>query len=408
MRASVFFLRDPLGYLVALRERWGELVRTTAGPLVFHTFYDPRWVRAVLVDQAGLGSKRGVLDELEPVLGTGLLRSEGELWRRRRQALQPGFSRAAVDALAPTMQAEIDAWLRSWAPPTAGEVDATRGCLHLALAVVARTLFGRSLGSRTEQVSRAVEQVADLSFRRGKALIAPPLWMPTPRTRRYRASIQTLRATVRELVPSLAELPDVLRPLADDRGGDGLEAARDEAMNLFLAGHETTASTLAWALDHLARAPDWQDAVRAEAGCRDTPMADALVSEVLRLHPPAWMLVRRAEQACTVGGYRIPRRSFLVVPVFALHRHPDHWKEPSRFDPARFQRGEGVDPGIFLPFGAGSRRCIGEAFARLELRLALGAVTSRHRLEPIGPAPGHRVLTTLRSEPAVRLRLLAR
>jgi cytochrome P450 len=298
-------------------------------------------------------------------------------------------------------------------------VDASKACLGLALAIVARTLFGADLGTRTEEISTAVEEVSRRALQRAQAWIPTPLAWPTPGNRAYRRAIQTLDACVRALLRAEPN-SDVFARLSatvDPRSGRTLDERdlRDEGMSLFLAGHETTASTLAWTLDHLARAPELQARLRAEArerlgdgaqraeGLADLPLLDAVVSEVLRLHPPAWLLMRRALAADELAGFEIPARSFLSVPVYTIHRLASLWPDPERFRPERFLDGAPPHPCAFLPFGAGPRRCLGEAFARAETRVVLTRLLERFELRPVGAPPEPAPFLTLRPASAVRL-----
>lgn len=414
LRAVRHFLRDPLDYLVDLR-RYGEVVRTAAGPLVFHTFYDPRGLRHVFVDHPQRYSKRGVIDDLRPVLGEGLLSAEGAAWRERRAALAPGLSTQALAGLVPAMDAVAVAQLASWKRDDV--IDASAAMGRLALGVVGETLFGVRLEREAERISTAVEQVARLALQRSQSLFKLPSGWPTPANRAYRAAIGVLRQLVDGILREAGTKAPFMQRLHAAAAGDA-DALRHEVMTFLLAGHETTATTLAWSLALLSRDADLQD--RAREACRGVPrggaltaqaidglpLIDAIVSETLRLYPPGWMLMRRAEQSDTILGYEVPRGSFITAPVHALHRHPDLWERPERFEPERFLGGRALpDPLAYLPFGAGPRRCVGEVFVRLETRVLLVRLLSSFRLLPVGELPAPRPLMTLRPREPVRVRL---
>lgn len=416
----IAFRRDPLAYFLGL-SRYGPIVRTSAGPYVFHTLFDPAAVRDVLVDRADRFPKRGVLDVFVPVLGNGLLISEGEVWSSRRAAVQPAFTRRAVEALAPTMQAETRALVSRWKDGQV--VDASAAMTELALKIVCRTLFGVELGSAVDRVSRAVEDVSRCAYVRTNSFLRLPLAWPSPANLAFRRATRLLDETVRDLLRGGALEADVFQRLSRVRdpvtGAPlGENDMRDEAMSLFLAGHETTASTLAWALDRLGRDETLQRRLRDECRSVASPddagertaverrtLLDATVSEVLRLYPPAWLIVRRAIEADRIGGFDVPARSYVSIPVHALHRHPAWWDDPERFLPDRFLHGGPRHPLAWLPFGAGPRRCLGEAFARLEASIALGTILSTFRFEAIDPPPEPLPLSTLRPARPVRLRL---
>lgn len=426
LRGTIAFVRDPLAYFLALQEDWGGIVRGRVGPFVFHTLFDPDLVREALVNHHECYTKRGIIDELIPLLGDGLLVSEGARWRGRRDGIAPLFARRSMADLLPALEREAEALVSRWRTErSAGrEVDASAEGMHFAIAVIGRVLFGLDLGDRAGEISEAVETVADLALRRSSALLKLPLGAPTPVNRAYRGAIERLDAIVLEalrddsgsgdrLLPRLRELIDpVTGAVLTERD------LRDEAMSLLLAGHETTANTLAWALDHMGRDHALQDRLRDEVtghagadvsseslGLTELPLLDAVVSETLRLAPPAWLMMRRSLVPHELGGYTVPRRSFLSIPVHAIHRNPDHWPEPERFLPARFLEQGAKNPTAFLPFGLGPRRCPGEFFARAETRILLSKLIESFRIETTSPRPSARPLATLRPSHHVRLRL---
>jgi len=391
-------------------------VRTAAGPVVFHTFFEPRGLRHMLVDYPQRFTKRGVIDDLIPVLGNGLLTAEGAPWRGRRSELTPCLAPRALALIVPAMDEAVRTMVDHWDHDDV--IDASRDMMHLALTIVGRTLFDVNLGDRAPEVSAAVEQVSRLAYRRTRSFLKLPLRMATPANRAYRRSIDVLRGLVDGIVIEAGKRSPFMRRLHESTASDG-DALRHEVMTFLLAGHETTATTLAWTFAHLGRDAGLQERARYEARAilaegdltatrlDGLPLIDAIVSETLRLYPPGWMIVRRAEEADEILGYAVPRGSFVVAPVYALHRHPDFWTAPDRFDPDRFlDERVPPDPLIYIPFGAGPRRCIGETFARLEARVLLVRLLDRFALEPVGDLPPPQPLTTLRRprEP-VRMRL---
>lgn len=416
LRAMRHFLRDPLDYLIQLR-RYGELVRTQVGPFVFHTLYKPSDIRQVLVDQPEQFTKRGVIDDLLPVLGNGLLASEGALWRERRRALSPALGTGALRRLINEMDVVVQSFLDDW--QTDRVVHVNDEMMRLALSVVGRALFGVSLGERASALSLAVERVSQLAYRRSKSIVKLPLAAPTPANRAYRQAIKHLRLQVDQIMdtPGPTEFMKQLHQVT----GTNRDAQRDEVMTFLLAGHETTATTLTWMLAHLSRGGDVLREARRDAlgvafgeditleRLEKLRLIDAIASEAMRLYPPGWMLMRRAEQDCAIGGFAVKRNSFISIPVHAIHRHPDYWPNPDLFNPRRFlQPDTPSDPLAYLPFGAGPRRCIGEGFARLEIKLFMVRLLQRFDLEPIGDLPKPMPLTTLRPNGPVYVRIIRR
>lgn len=416
IRCIRHFLRDPLDYQIWLRQ-FGPVVRTQAGPFVFHSLYDARALRHVFVDHPQRYSKRGIIDDLIPVLGNGILSSEGEAWKKRRSALTPGMTRRAMDGIVPIMDEIVQTMVSRWQP---GDViDVSSEMAHLALAIVGQTLFGVKLQDRAAEVSMAVEAVSRLALKRTNSFVKLPLWLPTQNNIGYRRAIGVLKRQVDAIITEAGTKASFMRLLHEVTDGNH-DALRHEVMTFMLAGHETTANTLAWALGHLAHQAPLQERARAEARqhlnvesatahqLESLPVIDAVISETLRLYPPGWILMRRAESDDDVLGFAVPRNSFMTAPVYALHRNPDCWPDPARFDPDRFigESQSQRDPLMYVPFGLGPRRCIGEGFARLESRLALARILERFHLQPVTDLPPPQPLTTLRPRVGIRVRVV--
>lgn len=212
---------------------------------------------------------------------------------------------------------------------------------------------------------------------------------------------------------------------ARDEGGSQMtdQQLRDEVMTLFLAGHETTALALTWAWHLLAQHPAAEQRLLAELAAvlggrapavADLPRlryADAVVTEAMRLYPPAWVIGRQAAADCEIGGYPVPAGTVVLISPWVMHRHPDYFPEPERFDPDRWTGGlaEQLPAHAYLPFGGGPRLCIGKAFARMEAVLVLATVAQRYRMTPV---PGQRVapdpVVTLRPRHGLKMMLSAR
>jgi cytochrome P450 len=213
---------------------------------------------------------------------------------------------------------------------------------------------------------------------------------------------------VRELIAArrregTAGRQDVLAMLLEARDEQGQpmtdDELRDEMLTLLVAGHETTATTLAWTLHHLLEHPEWYARVRAEvrevtAGGAVQPdhaerlvLLDAAIKETLRLVPIVPLVARRLTRAATIGGTALPAGAFAVAAIYLVHRRPDLWPDPARFDPSRFV-GKKIDATHYFPFGGGTRRCLGMAFASYEMKIVLATILSKLEL---GAAPGERI-----------------
>jgi cytochrome P450 len=402
-----------------------DAVRVSMGPKKLYVFNRPDYAKHVLADNAGNYHKGIGLVESRRILGDGLLTSEGELWRAQRRTVQPAFRPGRIAAQAGAV-AEESARLVELLRRRAGDtpVDVLREVTGFTLGVLGRTVLDTALDAHGG-IAHAFEAVQDQAMFDMVTQGLVPTWAPFGTQRRFRRARRELTRIVDELVA------DRGARLADGDGADdafarmilaareredaalGRWLLREELITLLLAGHETTASTLGWTLLLLARHPHVRDLVREEArgvlaGGR-LPDAEDLhkltyttqvVQEAMRLYPPVWILPRIARGPDRVGGFDVPAKADVLVCPYTLHRHPDLWEDPERFDPGRF------DPArvahrhryAYIPFGAGPRFCVGSNLGMMEA-VFVTALVSRDL--DLAVVPGHRGV----AEPMMSLRM---
>jgi cytochrome P450 len=361
------------------------------------------------------------------LLGNGLLSSEGDFWLRQRRLIQPPFLRHRVLSHAAVM-AEIAArHAARWRPGETRDIHAEmRG---LTMAIAARTLFGADVGQKEgAEVAEALVDVMAAFGDRLFALIQLPDWFPTIRNIRSWLAIRRLNRILYGIIKARKEggprddLLSILLHARDEQDGTGMteKQLRDEAMTLFLAGHETTALALTYTLYLLATNPHVADELHAEVtaalGGR-TPTADDLprlpftekvVLEGMRLYPPAYAIGRQAGDGCVLGGYPIPKGGTIVTPQWVVHRDPRWWESPEEFRPQRWteEMQQRLPKFAYFPFGGGPRVCVGNTFAMVEMVLALAVLASRWRLEwPAGAELAFRARMTLGPAGPVRMTL---
>ncbi|MCO5169633.1 MAG: cytochrome P450 [Planctomycetes bacterium] len=419
VRAAVDLKRDPLTALRRAAARWGDAVSLPIPPWRLVLLNHPDHVAHVLQAGAARYGRSPNYAELEPVIGKGLLTNDGASWRRQRRIAQPMFHRRPLVAqLGPIVRRATDDMLADWRARGDAVFDVVRDTHRLALRVAGLSLFSRDLGGQADQLARALAVALPFVQRRTESIVRPPLWLPTPSHVRFHLARRALDGIVQGLIDERRraheQAPDLLGRLLDARDPESGAAMtdrqlRDEVMTFLLAGHETSANALAWALHELSRHPEVARRLAAEldhvVGARPVTVDDLprlglvtrVVKEALRLHPPAWVIERLALEDDVVQGHRIPRGSIVLLCAWTTHRHAAFWPEPDRFDPDRWADGVPKARLAYFPFGGGQRQCIGEEFARLELELAVARVAQVARLEP---APGHRV----RPCPGVTLR----
>jgi cytochrome P450 len=368
---------------------------------------DPGLARAVLTRPTGLRQGRGV-QALTVTFGQGLLTSNGELHRRQRRLVQPAFHAQRLVAYAHDAVRLAAARSVEWCD--GARVDVAAEMSSLTLEFVGRTLFGTDVRDEVAVVSDATQHLLEafptLMSPRGMLLTR----LPTPWRRRLRRQIARLDGVVERVIATRGTTGDtgdvvsMLLAVRDEETGSGMphQQLRDEVLTLLLTGHETTAVALSWAWYELWRTPAARDALDAElasdaarealaaAAWEHLPVTRAVVAETLRLHPPAYILGRRPTEDVVVDKYRFRKGSAVVVSPFALHRDERSWgPSADQFRHTRWLREDGTfdesapgqPRGAYLPFGAGSRMCIGSGFAVMEAVLLLARLASQWRIE---------------------------
>jgi cytochrome P450 len=407
--------RDSLRLFRGSRDQLGDVVRYRMVTLYVEQLTHPDHVRRVLVDAKDTYGKGETWDKTKPLVGQGLLTAEGALWRQQRRLAQPAFHAEQLSRLTTIMTGTITEQLAGWdAAAAAGTplliFDEMR---ELALKIVVRSLFGTELDDQLRAVMDDFTAALQVTNRRILSPFAyrPRLYrVPTPGNRAFRRHVAALDTVVNRIVAGREDaggtgrhdlLDLLLEATRSEVGTIDRRQLRDEMMTLLLAGSETTANALCWALDLLHDHPDVAAVLVAEADqalagrtptaadLTQLPYARAVVDEVLRLYPPVWALPRVALQDDEIDGYRIPQGDLVILVPYVTHRHPDFWVDPDAFDPERFlpERRKIIPRGAYFPFGAGQRQCLGIHFAIMEAQLVLIMVAQRFRLTKINSGP---------------------
>ena len=409
------FQADRLGFLTRLAREHGDVAVFRIGPHRAWLLSHPDHVRDVLVTRASHFRKGPVLQRSRIVLGDGLLTAEGDVHRHHRRLVQSAFHPDRIKGYAEVMTAQAAAAAGRWT--AAAPVDVHAETVRMTLTTAGITLLGTDVDADVETVERAV---ADLLSAYRLAFV-PFGWrlqnMPVGPARRLRRGRASLRELVDDMIvkrrTAAVDAGDLLSALVLADSGDRFSDAeiRDQAVTLLLAGHETTANALAFALHLLAHDADVDGRVCAEVddvlrgslprpGDVDRlPTCRSVVAEALRLYPPSWAMGRQAIEDHPVGDHIVPSGDLVVLPQWVVHRDPRWWPHPDRFDPDRWSDADarGRPRWAFFPFGAGVRMCIGEGFAWTEAVLALASIVQQWRLRPVPQRP-------LRLDPLITLR----
>jgi cytochrome P450 len=416
---------NPLDFFTSLARTYGDVSSYRMGGEQLFLVNEPRLIRDVLVTHNRHFTKSRGLERSKRLLGQGLLTSEGAMHLRQRRLMQPAFHRDRIAGYGDLMVGYADRMRRGWTDLAV--LDISREMNRLTLSIVGKTLFDVDVQQQAAAVGEALTAVME-SFWMTMLPFAEVLErLPVPKLRRARMARARLDAIIYRMIADRrasgrdhGDLLSMLLAAQDEDEGGGMtdQQVRDEAMTIFLAGHETTANALTWTWYLLSGAPGVEAALHAEidrvlAGRLPT-MADLpslsyverVVTESMRLYPPAWIIGRRAIDEYQLGGHVAPPRAIVLMSPYVMQRDPRFYAEPDRFDPDRWtpEFRAALPKFAYFPFGGGPRQCIGESFAWMELILLVATISQQHRLRLV---PGHPVvpqpLITLRARHGMRM-----
>lgn len=425
---------DPLSFLLTSALVYGDVVRYKFGPKIAHLLTHPEHIKYVLQDNQKNFSKetRGFIT-LREFLGMGLLTAEGETWLRQRRIAQPAFHRQKIAGLGGSMVRAAEAFAARWGEHARSgrAVDIASEMMKLTLRIAGETLLSTDVSLQAETVGKALTIMLREARRRILKAFTIPLSLPTKRNKEIIEAMALLDGLVYRMIDERRksgggpeDLLSMLLGARDAETGEGMndKQLRDEVLTIFVAGHETTANALAWTFYLLSKFPSAARKIRAELaevlGGRSPSVDDIprlkytsmVLDESMRLYPPAWVFSRAAREDDEIGGYFIPKGSYLFLSPFITHRKPSLWEDPEGFDPERFspERSVSIPRFAYFPFGGGPRQCIGNTFAIMESLLLLAVFLQKYRLDLV---PGHPVepehLVTLRPKHGILMSIHA-
>jgi cytochrome P450 len=429
-------MRDQFGALRRWQRDYGGVFELRVGPATFVVAADANAAAEMLIEGGNTFVRGGAMyAPMNAVFGdSSMVTTEGEVWRARRRGAQPQFRQRAIVAMGERVDRTLDEILAELGP---GEVDMYRFSGRVSMSVGLAVMFGHGLNhpgfaELGSAIDYAIGQI-------GVGWVADqlPRWLPIPGRRRFRRELAVIDAKIYALIESRrasGELGDdmlgMLLHMSDDGAtSDGVMSTvamstvdvRNEAVALIIAGYETTANALGWALLELARSPELLAAVRAEAddelthGVPPSPKSLAhtrrIFMESLRMYPSVLWVPRNAAENTTLGGYPIAAGTAVVCSPYLVHHDPHAWDEPERFDPERFAEGSNqpLNRHAFVPFGLGQHMCIGQHLAMLEGPLALARIVQRWDLATIPHRqPVQKISTTMKAKRGIWLKLSPR
>ena len=390
---------DSLERMIELFARHGDTYRVFVPARRSYTYviHHPDDVKRVLVTNHRNYTKGVGLDRVRILLGKGIMTSEGELWRRQRYMMQPMFHRRVITEFAGVIAQANDRFIGRWERLAAhgDPVNLTEEMSELTLEIVLGSIFGKDLDRLSEQLGGNPFAVVTRE---------------SSRDLQFAFKFRSLTKLVAQLIARRRTQPEehfdylaMLMAARDKESGEpmGERELIDEVMTLIVAGHETTASGLNWTWYLLSQHPQIEARLHAEvdgtaplaapslAEMESLSYTQQVINEALRLYPPGWVLSRRTIEADVLGGYPVPPRTDVLLPLYLVHRHPRFWRDPDRFWPERFApEHEAERPRFaYMPFAAGPRHCIGETFALYEMLMHLYKVARRYRLTYVPDKP---------------------
>ncbi|NUP05145.1 MAG: cytochrome P450 [Polyangiaceae bacterium] len=397
---------DPLDLFGSGTLRHGDLVRFRFAWIDYYLLNDAAAAHRVLVENAKGYHKSPNYKGLKIMLGQGLLTSEGDYWKRQRKLAQPAFHRESLRTFAREMVDATSDMMARWRADDAVKTapfDLHQEMMRLTFRIVGKTLLGADLEADAREFGESLNVALKWANEYVESVVRVPPWVPTPNNRRFSRAQRSIEGVVRRVVEERRksgekknDLLGMLMSARDEQTGETMSDRQlmDELLTLTLAGHETTANALSFTFYLLSRHPSVARRARAEIasvlGTRDPgledlgsmPFTKALIEESMRLYPPAWVVERYSLEEDEVLGHHIPKNAIVAVSPFAMHRNPRYFENPEGFDPDRFLTADPNRPKLaYMPFGAGPRTCIGNAFAMMEMQLIVPMLLRAFQLD---------------------------
>jgi cytochrome P450 len=407
---SIDYTRDSVEYLRRAHRECGDIAYLRLFGKGAYFVNHPDLIERVMVTDNRKYQKDFFIRRLRDVLGEGLSLSEGGFWQRQRRLMQPAFHGGRIALYASMMVEETEKMLATY---RIGEVrDIHVDMMALTLRIVCRTLLGSSPHIDTKRTGEALEILAERFSNSASGiafLVFPKLGaLPLPVSIRFRHAVGALDEIIYRIIEerkTSGARDDLLSMLIDARGEDGNSMTdrqlRDEAMAVFLGGHETSALALTYTFLCLSRHPEAAERLHAEisavlgeraATAADVPalrFTECTVLESLRLYPPFWVLAREVCDEAELGGYVLPKRAQVWMSPWLMHRDPRFFADPESFSPKRWEHEllRELPKFAYFPFGGGSRACIGQPFAMMEASLVLASIARKYRLSVLPGSP---------------------
>ena len=387
--------KDVLGYFENSVRKYQGISRAAVGPYHYVNISEPEYIERIFT-HPDIYVKGRDNKTLRFLLGNGLVTSEGEFWLKQRRLIQPLFHKQRLQTFAQKIEAATSALVKNLEARTGETLNIHSEMTKVTLDIVSQTLMSTEVKGDFKKISDALHIIMEGMMK----IIRVPAWIPTPRNLRMRKNRDLLDTTIFKIIEDRRKnkegFDDLLTMLMEVEDADTRERMtdtqlRDELITIFLAGHETTANALSFALYLLAQHPDVKqkivDEVQRVIGNNEMTFENLnrleyttmVIKESMRLYPPVWGITRDASREDVIGGYRIKKGDSIAMSPYAVHRLEKYWENPLKFDPERFspERMKNIHRYAWFPFGGGQRFCIGNNFAMMEMQVVLAMVCTK-------------------------------
>ncbi|MHA1597234.1 MAG: cytochrome P450 [Alphaproteobacteria bacterium] len=425
--------KDPLKFYANLAREHGDIVRVRIGPEWLYFLNSKEHTKHIFQGNQSNYVKSKHYKRMRFFLGDGMFTTNGKAWSKQRRSAQPAFNGKRLAQMFDMMRTCTTEMLDAWDSKLVDgqEIGLSEQAMRLALDIAMRTLFGIVPSNQAQIIYQALNVILPEVERRVWAITPIANVWPMSKVKASKQAIAAIESVVEEIIAQRLDAPDqpddllsiLLEAEKEHWGPDSLKTLRDQIVIFLVAGHETTATTLAWAWYSLSKFPlidrRLSREVQATLGDRqvefsdlgDLTYAQMVFQETMRLYPPGWMLTREALADDEIGGVHIPKGATVMACAYTMHRKPEYWDNPEGFDPSRFapERMGDLDTSVYFPFGGGDRTCIGNRFAMMEAKVILTETVRRFRLELVtGQDITPAAMITIRPNTEIRMRLRRR
>lgn len=391
------WVRHPCTFRERCAERYGPVVNYDIIGMDAYMLTDPDDIERVLVHENDRFPKHQESNNgLREYVGDGLITSEGTLWERQRETIDPAFYMTQIERYADIMVNRTTERMDDW--ETGESLDMKQEMMNLTLEILVEAMFGRDIDLEERGLYDAVEAAhGPFEPRNQPITFLAPDWLPVPFLRRAQNALDHIDEQIYEIMADRRQNDedrnDLLSFLLDADSEMSDEQVRDEMITFLFAGHETTALTLTYIWDLLTRNQNPVSHLHDELDTTlsgdvptvaDLPALDyteAIVKEAMRLYPPAHEIRREPIEDVSIGGYTIPKGSLVALPTWVMHRDSRFWNDPTVFQPERWHANTDRPNFAYFPFGAGPRRCIGQQFAMTEAKLIVATIAQQYTFD---------------------------